>query len=506
VGKPVVVVTFLGNQKHLNVAIDGVKSKMGGLKKAALFVGPPLLVAAGAIGAELVRATKGFQDHQKVVKETGTRIAEMGNAAHTTVKHVSDLSDAIEAKTAVDGDQVQSGANMLLTFGNIRNEVGKGKDIFDQATLAATEMAAKFGGDASSQAIVLGKALDNPTKGLSALTRIGVTFSEKEKEQIKTMQEHGDIAGAQGLILQAVNHQVAGAAEAQATSWDHLMVKIHGIEDNIGAFLLPIFDKVVSFITNKIIPALEKWWKDHGPQVIGSIRNFGHSLENARHALGNAGHAINNAIHAGSNFIHAMANVFHALGNVIHAVGNIVHAFGNFFHAIGNVFHALGNVGHALGNVERAISGTVSRVVTFVSKIPGKITTAIGDLGKLLYNAGKAVVQGLIDGIKAMVGAVGTAIGGVASKIRGFLPFSPAKEGPLSGSGSPFIAGQNITRMLNQGMLSGRRATGASMGSLLAPVAAGGRGGPAITIHARTNADAAEIAREVAWAMRTSGR
>src|SRR6266487_1840710 len=207
---------------------------MGKVGKASKLIGPPMLVAATAVGAELFRATKGFHDHQKVVKETATRIKEMGATAQITAGHVGSLSDAIEAKTAVDGDQVQSGANMLLTFKNLIPVVGQSSKIFDDATLAATDMAAKFGGDASSQAIVLGKALDNPSKGLSALTRIGVSFSKGEQQQIKDMQDHGDMAGAQALILKAVNKQVSGAAEAQATSWGKLMVKIHGIEDNIG--------------------------------------------------------------------------------------------------------------------------------------------------------------------------------------------------------------------------------------------------------------------------------
>jgi hypothetical protein len=475
--KPVIV-KFIGDPAHLNGTIDKVEGKMAGLKKAARFVGPPLLIAAGAIAGELFHATKGFQDHQKVVKETATRIQEMGNAAHVSVKDVSDLSDAIEAKTTVDGDQVQSGANMLLTFGNIRNEVGKGKDIFNQATLAATEMAAKFGGDASSQAIVLGKALDNPTKGLSALTRIGVSFSKSEQQQIKDMQEHGNIAGAQGLILKSVNKQVGGAAEAQATNWSHLQVKLRGIEDNIGKFMLPILDRIVGAITKKVIPALEKWWRDHGPQVIGSLRNT----------------------------VHALGNFFHALGNTVHAIENGIHAYSNYLHALGNVFHALGNVLHAVGNVERAVSGSTMAVIRFASSIPSRITKAIGNVGSLLFNAGKNIIQGLIDGIKSKIGAVGNAIGGVASKIRGFLPFSPAKEGPLSGSGSPFKAGQNIARMIGEGMASGRPQAARGIGSFLTPVASGGRQAPSITINAHTNASAADIGHELAWALRTSGR
>jgi hypothetical protein len=66
------------------------------------------------------------------------------------------------------------------------------------------------------------------------------------------------------------------------------------------------------------------------------------------------------------------------------------------------------------------------------------------------------VIQGLISGIGSMIGSVGSAIGNIASEITSHLPFSPAKKGPLSGSGSPDKAGQKITAMIASGMLDNR--------------------------------------------------
>jgi phage-related protein len=130
-----------------------------------------------------------------------------------------------------------------------------------------------------------------------------------------------------------------------------------------------------------------------------------------------------------------------------------------------------------------AVKTVVGGLVGFVKGIPGKILSALGDLGSLLYNAGKAVIQGLIDGIKNMIGAVGSAVSGVASTIRNFLPFSPAKEGPLSGSGSPFKAGQKIAQMVGEGIGSGRRGVGGAMGGMLGGPAASGAGVVRLEIH-----------------------
>ncbi len=94
----------------------------------------------------------------------------------------------------------------------------------------------------------------------------------------------------------------------------------------------------------------------------------------------------------------------------------------------------------------------IEAALRFIRELPGKILGALGDVGRLLFDAGSNIIQGLIDGIGSMIGKVGDAIGSVTSKIRNFLPFSPAKEGPLSGSGYPLYAGEKIGDALAVGI------------------------------------------------------
>lgn len=91
--------------------------------------------------------------------------------------------------------------------------------------------------------------------------------------------------------------------------------------------------------------------------------------------------------------------------------------------------------------------------IIFTDLIPAVID-AVMQLVPKLFEAGKEIIKGLIRGIGSMVGAVGRAIGDIAGKIRDALPFSPAKEGPLSGSGSPDRAGAKIGEMLAGGLTS----------------------------------------------------
>lgn len=122
---------------------------------------------------------------------------------------------------------------------------------------------------------------------------------------------------------------------------------------------------------------------------------------------------------------------------------------------------------------------SVDSVVGFVRGIPGRITSAVGNLGGLLLNAGRNVVQGLIDGIKDKLGSLKDVASSMAQTVRNFLPFSPAKEGPLSGSGNPFHSGQVIAGDVAKGVHS-QLPTVASAASQLAGQF--GVGGPGMNV------------------------
>ncbi|MBB3665934.1 TP901 family phage tail tape measure protein [Prauserella sediminis] len=124
------------------------------------------------------------------------------------------------------------------------------------------------------------------------------------------------------------------------------------------------------------------------------------------------------------------------------------------------------------GGVQRGISA----VLGFIRGLPGKIMGFFSGAGTWLLQAGKNIISGLIDGIKSMIGSIGDAIGNVAGKIRDFLPFSPAKEGPLSGGGAPENSGAAISRNIAKGMSRGvpqvRRAVRKVAGAVSADVPA----------------------------------
>jgi hypothetical protein len=151
---------------------------------------------------------------QKVMAQTNAVLKSTGGVAKVTATDITTLSSSIMRMTGIDDEAVQAGQNLLLTFTKIRNETGKGNDIFDQATLAMTNLSVAMGKDLSSSAILVGKALNDPVKGVSALSRAGVQFTEGQKNTIKSLVESGDAMTAQKMILRELETQFGGSAEA----------------------------------------------------------------------------------------------------------------------------------------------------------------------------------------------------------------------------------------------------------------------------------------------------
>jgi hypothetical protein len=224
----------------------------------------------------------------KTGRLTANAIKVTGGAAKVTTKQVEDLAEAISNKTGIDDEQVQAGANLLLTFKNVRNELGKGNDVFSQATGYAQDLAAAGFGDADTAAKMLGKALNDPVKGLTALGKAGVTFSADQQKQIKNFVKTGDLLSAQKIILGEVGSQVGGAAEAAADPMQKLGVIVKNLEEDLGVAFLPMVEDVAKWlgenlpgavktvsgwINDTLIPAFNKVKDIVGPMV-DNVKGF----------------------------------------------------------------------------------------------------------------------------------------------------------------------------------------------------------------------------------------
>jgi len=199
-----------------------------------------------------IAATKAFQESATVAAQTAAAIESTGGAAGVSAAHVDKLATAVSNYSAQDDEAIAAGENMLLTFTNIRNEAGKGNDVFDQTTRVMADLAQATGTDAKSAALQLGKALNDPAKGLSKLSRVGVTFSDSQAKAVERMTKTGDVAGAQKVILKELTKEFGGSAKAfgdsAAGSSKKASIAVGNAMEDIGAAIAPLISKVASLI------------------------------------------------------------------------------------------------------------------------------------------------------------------------------------------------------------------------------------------------------------------
>lgn len=250
--------------------------RFGSTMKGAMGLAAGAVAAAG-LGSMFTGFIKDAAESARIGRLTAAVVKSTGGVANVSVAQVNELAEAISNKTAIDDEAIQSSANLLLTFTKVRNEMGKGNDIFDQATLAAANMSAAMGTDLQGATLQLGKALNDPIKGVTALGRAGVQFTQQQKDQIKTLVESGDTLGAQKIILGEMQTQFGGAAAAAADPLARLQVIAGNLGEKVGGLLLPYVEQFATFVSDRAIPAIEGFIDTMGPKlapVIAAVRGF----------------------------------------------------------------------------------------------------------------------------------------------------------------------------------------------------------------------------------------
>ena len=187
-------------------------------------------VELNAIG-EAGRA--GDRSLANVTKQMGL----FGSQADDVTKRLIDYADVTSRMTGVDGESIGAAQTKLMTFKELAKSANVAGGAFDRATMAAIDMASAGFGSAEMNAVQLGKALNDPIKGITSLTRSGITFTTQEKAKIQTLVESNQMLKAQDMILKAIETQVGGTAEASATSSDKIKASFAQIKD---AFAEPL--------------------------------------------------------------------------------------------------------------------------------------------------------------------------------------------------------------------------------------------------------------------------
>ena len=145
---------------------------------------------------------------ERVETQLNAVLKSTRHAAGLTAIELKNMASEMQMLTAFGDEEVLSMQNILLTFKNIKG------DEFKRATMAVLDLSTAMGQDLKSSAIQVGKALNDPKIGLTALQRVGITFSDSQKKLIKDLTETGRVAEAQRIIFKELESQFGGSAKA----------------------------------------------------------------------------------------------------------------------------------------------------------------------------------------------------------------------------------------------------------------------------------------------------
>jgi hypothetical protein len=327
--------------------------KLGGnMQKTGKSLSRNLTLPILAFGAASVKA---FDKQQKALAQVEAGLKSTGNAAGFTSDQLQKMASDLQGKT-IFGDEVilKDATAQLLTFTNISGEQ------FARTQEAALDLATRLDGDLKSASIQLGKALNDPVANLSALSRSGIQFSEEQKATIKSLAETNRLADAQTLILDELNKQYGGSAEAAAQAG---IGGIQQLQNSLGD-LAEEFGKIIS---DNIGPFVEKI-----KGLVGFLRGL--TDEQKKTIVQVAGFAA-------------------ALGPAIFLLGKITTAVGGLL----KIIRVLGVVmaTNPIGLIATAIAGLVAGIIY--------LATSSSETAVKIRNFFRKMANGVIEVLNEMI-------------------------------------------------------------------------------------------------------
>jgi hypothetical protein len=353
------------------------------------------LIALGGMTVGALRAA----EEAEVANNRLESVAESMGLFGANTKGVTDrlkaFADETMNKIAVDDELIKSTQAQLLTFKELAATADVAGGAFDRATVSAFDMAAVLGGSGEENAVRLGKALQDPILGLTALRRAGVLFSDEQEKSIRTFVAAGDTLSAQNMILDELETQFGGAAEATATDSARMSIAFGEMAESIGTALIPI----LQIVTPAIVAFFDIVAQNSGLVTV---------LAGIFAALAVAILAVNFALNA-NPIVKVIALIAALAAGLVILINYLVNLYGgwdklfrdisgwlvNFVIGFRDAINAIGGffatVFATLGGIARgALNGALAWVEGYINFIIGGINGLLGAINRVL-GAGRAI-------------------------------------------------------------------------------------------------------------------
>jgi hypothetical protein len=324
-----VVVT--GNAAPLRKALAGASNDLNSFgnkasavaKKGALALGA-MGTAAIVVGAKWAKLAEAAAIADQRIVAISRTMGLFGGDTVVVTQRISDFADSMERETGVMAETIKAAQAKLLTFRQLAMTADVAGEAFDRATQAAVDMAAAGFGEATTNAVQLGKALEDPIKGVNSLRRSGITFTESEKAKLAVLVQTNRIHDAQKVILTAIETQVKGTAAATAVSTQRMKQGFGEVTDAIGTKLIPLMnafaDSIVAIGEKATLEGLGAAFEEFGRQASST-------LDKVNKKLGDFFHATDGTVNGWGRVRNAFTRATNAaiiLGNASSRVGGAI--------------------------------------------------------------------------------------------------------------------------------------------------------------------------------------
>lgn len=221
-----------------------------------------------AAGLGVSAFIKNSIEAQKTLAQLEAAIASTGGAAGLSSRELTAMASEMQRVTTYGDDAVISAQALLMTFTKV------GRDVFPEAIATILDMSTAMGQDLKSSTIQVGKALNDPIKGITALTRVGVSFTEAQKLMIESLVKAGDVAGAQAIILRELQTEFGGSASAARNT---LGGALTALQNSFGDLFEVSGDgsRKLTDAINSLVDTLSD------PATIAAVQGFGAALFDA---------------------------------------------------------------------------------------------------------------------------------------------------------------------------------------------------------------------------------
>jgi predicted nucleic acid-binding Zn-ribbon protein len=228
--------------------LEKTSQKVGFALKKAFVPATAALGGLAVAGAKMVAAGEQAATANARIEQIATSMGLFGDQTGKVTDRLVKLANEQARLTGVNQNTIKESQALLLTFKDIASSADEVGGAFDRATQLTLDMASAGFGSVTDNAKQLGKALNDPIAGLTALRRSGIQFTEAQQDQIRTLVESGQVLEAQNMILEEIENQVGGTAEATANSTDKMKVAFSQASESIGMALLPAVEALVPML------------------------------------------------------------------------------------------------------------------------------------------------------------------------------------------------------------------------------------------------------------------